>query len=229
MLKREANSIESEIWAHEDKRIKDAIIADEAERQRQEKARLQREKLERAKIEQARIQQEIGNPIKLIEKEQWIDKVNAGRVRVMKLSEHGEVERSLAEEFIRESAYWDHPTANRFVRAPRHTDRIYGYKNNWRIDFGANTFLIGHAIYRCQQTLLEFLDRYAYGYVISLAEIREKLKDNVLGAVANSEGYEYEGYYSAVDNDYMRFGTQAININDFVNLVLSKVQLNFFD
>ncbi len=236
-IQREANNLESEIWENEAKRLEEARLAKEAEelRERQEEeqrlelARLQREIQEKRQVEERkRIEQEIlkkeAKPkIKL--QEEWRKKINAGRARVGRLVEHGEIERSLAEEFIRESAYWhDHPCGHP-VNAPSHAKRIYGSKNNWRIDFGANTFLVGHAIWRCQKTLLEFLDSAEAGNITPLEELREKLKLGVRGAVANYEGYEYEVYYPETYNGYIKFGTQAIHTKAFVNLILRKVKL----
>ncbi|MEG4851461.1 hypothetical protein QUB10_11150 [Microcoleus sp. B5-D4] len=147
--------------------------------------------------------------------------VKAVRAKVQQLSVQGEVELELAKEFIRESAYWDHPTGS-LVRAPKHANRIYdNNRNNWVIDFGANSFLVGAAIYRCQQALLEFLEKAECRDVMPILQLREKLELIVRGSVSNHEGDEYDGYY-LVDDNFMRFGTQAINIYDFVNLIFSK-------
>ncbi|MEA5596650.1 phospholipase D-like domain-containing protein [Rivularia sp. UHCC 0363] len=205
-LRKEANQLENEIWAEETKHIEEARIARE-----QEKARIEKEIIQRK------------------EEFKWKEKVNSIRTKVKQLSEHKEIERSLAEEFIRKSAYWNHPKAGRFVLSPGHASRIIGNKKNWRIEFGSNSFLVGHAICRCQQTLLEFLRNFEYTKIKpsdnQKIELRQKLELNVLGAVANSKGYEY--YYPSDDN-YMVFGTQAINFKEFVNFFLKKVELDNF-
>jgi len=153
--------------------------------------------------------------------EQKKEVVNAARARVQQLSAHGEIELELAQEFIRESAYWDHPTGS-LVRAPKRAERIYKDKNNyWVVDFGSNSFLAGPAIYRCQEALLEFLEEAERGDVMPRPLLREKLELIVRGAVANHEGEEYRGGYP-VDNNCMMFGNQAINISDFVDLIFSK-------
>ena len=235
-VQREADDLESEIWEKESKRIKEARLAKETEelRKRQEEerkleeARLQREIAERQRFEKERREKEKEEKIKRQQEEKCQEKLNAIRARVLQLAEHGKVERSIAEEFIRKSAYWyDHPCGHP-ARAPRHFKRIKGHEEQWWIEFGSNKFLVGHAIFRCHKTLLEFLDNVKPGAIMSLTELRKKLELDVIGAVANYEGHEYEGYYSAVHGDYMKFGSQAININDFVNLVLAKVQLNSF-
>jgi hypothetical protein len=145
--------------------------------------------------------------------------VNAVRAKVQQFSVQGEVELELAKEFIRESMYWDHPSGS-LVRVPKQAERIYNNRNNWVIDFGANSFLVGAAIYRCQQALLEFLEKAECGDVMPRPQIREQLEFIVRGAVSNHAGDEYNGY--PVDDNFMRFGTQVINIYDFVNLIFSK-------
>lgn len=213
-LRKEINDLENEIWENQDERL--------------ENERLTKETEELIKIEEEakRLREsQLQDKLKRQQEEHRKEVVNAARTRVRQLSTHGEIERELAEEFISNSAYWNHPKSHRLVRAPGHATNIYGSQNNWRIDFGANSFLVGHAIYRCQQTLLEFLEKAESGYVMPIPELRGKLELIVQGAVANHEGYEYEGYYSAVYDNFIIFGVQAINICDFVNLVLRKAKL----
>jgi hypothetical protein len=199
LLKSEANKLEEEIWVEEAKRIEEARLAQKAEAER-----LEKEILEKKLVEQKKI-------IKRQEEEKCKERINIFRTKVSQLSEHGEIELSLAQEFIRKSAYWDHPKAG-LVSAPKHANRIRGHEKDWRIEFGANTFLVGHAIWRCQQSLLKFFDHIESRKIISfddqIRELRQELENNVLGAVANYGGDEYQGYYSAVNGDYMIFGTQ---------------------
>jgi len=213
-LRKEINDLEDEIWENQDERIENEQLAKEAEELRRVEEAAKR--LRESQLQEEQRQQE----------EQRKEVVNAARTRVQQLSTHGEIERQLAEEFIRESAYWDNPKALDLVRAPGHAKRIKGSPNDWRIKFGANSFLVGLAICRCQQTLLEFLEQAESGYVMARPQLREKLELIVQGAVANHEGDEYAGYYSAVSDNFMMFGTQAINICDFVNLILMKSGLN---
>ncbi|MEG4287197.1 hypothetical protein QUB68_29245 [Microcoleus sp. A006_D1] len=152
--------------------------------------------------------------------EQKKEVINATRARVQQLSTYGVIELELAQEFIRESAYWDHPSGS-LVRTPKRAERIYKYQNNyWAVDYGSNSFLVAPAIYRCQQALLKFLEEAERGDVMPRPQLREKLELIVRGAVANHEGDEYRCY--PVDNNSMMFGNQAINISDFVDLILSK-------
>ncbi len=126
------------------------------------------------------------------------------------------VPRELAIRFIEESAWWHHPYGLR--RAPGHSDRMDGIHGDWKVKFGANTFLVGRAISRCASTIDRYLAAIKQGHDQNRDELVEKLKFNVRGAVANWNGYEYR-YYDVQGNDMM-FGTQSIDVNDFVNLAL---------
>ena len=89
------------------------------------------------------------------------------------------------------------------------------------MDFGANTFLIGKAIERCNNEINKYIDAAAQGDIPDLDELKSKLKMHIRGAVANNDGYEYEGYYPLEGQDMM-FGAQSIDINDGVEYVLQK-------
>jgi len=65
----------------------------------------------------------------------------------------------LAESFIRTTANWNHPTANRYVSAPKHADNIYkNSQHGWAVDFGSNSFLVGKAIERCKNSINEYIE-----------------------------------------------------------------------
>ena len=53
------------------------------------------------------------------------------------------------------------------------------FKNDWKIDFGSNTFLISKAIMRCQTTLLNSINKAEKGEVIKIIELKDDLKLNV--------------------------------------------------
>ena len=206
-LNKEINYLERDLWENEKERIKNRQLAKKAEEKRQQEEQKRQE-------EQRRLE------------EQRQQVVNAARARVQQFSIYGVIELELAQEFIRESAYWDHPSGS-IVRAPKHSENIYKYYNNcypnnycWAVNFGSNTFLVGLAIYRCQEALLAFLEEARRGNMTSKPQLQENLKLIVQGAVSNHEGGEYRCY--PADNNYMMFGNQAINISDFVNLILNK-------
>lgn len=215
--------MEQEFWKNQAESIEQERLIRESEELRiaEEKAK----KLRQAQLEEKAREAEKLRQVQLRQEERhWQEEVNSAKQRVQKLLTHGEIDKELAKEFIRESAFWDHPSGS-MVSAPKHASRIYGSPNNWRIDFGANTFLVGQAIWRCQETILYFIEKAESGNVIPIEELREKLEDNVRGSVANHEGDEYEGYYSAIDGNCMIFGTQAINYCNFVNLIIEKAKL----
>jgi hypothetical protein len=210
-LKKEINDLEIDLWKNEEERRLEELA------QLEEEARLEEARLEEARLEeQRRLKEER-------EEKERKEVINAARARVQQLSAHGKIELELAKEFIKQSAYWyDHPCGSP-VRAARHANNIYeSYPNNWVINFGSNSFLVGAAIYRCQQALLEFLEKAECKDVMPIPQLREKLGLIVQGAVSNHEGEEYNGYYSAMRGNFMKFGSQAINIYDFVNLIFSQ-------
>ncbi|BAY66935.1 hypothetical protein NIES22_70790 (plasmid) [Calothrix brevissima NIES-22] len=169
------------------------------------------------------------------------------RERIINIAPEKYVNRSLAEEMIKKTAYWYSRSSSQLpVHAPNHFKRIYDpvgkryalsmalsgekisspIKSDWRIDFGSNTFLISKAILRCQSTLLAFLDSAESGDILKLVDLKDNLKMNVRQSVANHTGQEYEGYYSGFDGNHLIFGTQSISTEDFVNVILSKVNIH---
>lgn len=134
---------------------------------------------------------------------------------------HWSIDEETARLFIRKSAWWLRHPSGIAARAPRHQYNVYGSNPDWRIDFGANTFLVGRAIQRCLNTIDDALEKMSVGETVSLEEVHDLMFYNITGAVANYKGYEYEGYYSAIDSDRdMVFGTQSIDIKDFINCMM---------
>ncbi|MBD2341830.1 hypothetical protein H6G64_33395 [Calothrix sp. FACHB-156] len=168
------------------------------------------------------------------------------RERIINLASEQYVSRSLAEEMIQKTAYWYKHQSGHPVHAPNHFKRIYDpvgkryalsmalsgekiskpIKSDWKIDFGGNAFLITKAILRCQASLLKFLDNAEAGDVATLVDLKHELKINVRQSVANYNGQEYEGYYSGFDGNHLIFGAQSISTEDFVNVILSKVNVH---
>jgi hypothetical protein len=137
-----------------------------------------------------------------------------------------ERDKELAERFIRESAWWLTHSSNRPVRAPRHAERLYNSRHGWAVDFGVNTFLVGKAIERCIRVLDRCCDETAAGQVLSRSDVEAKLKCVIRGAVANSNGQEYQGLYPA-KNDMMEFGAQGIGVDDSVRFMLAESNLRW--
>ncbi|WP_431023941.1 phospholipase D-like domain-containing protein [Halomonas sp. H5] len=127
----------------------------------------------------------------------------------------------VARYFARNSAWWLRHPSGRPVRAPGYEDKIYGESPDWRIGFGANEFMIGIAISRCLATLDEAVNNISAGRKINREDVERGFFYDITGAVANYEGVEYEGYYSAIAGGRdMVFGTQSIDIKDFIDCLL---------
>ncbi|MDO9269773.1 MAG: hypothetical protein Q7T96_11780 [Methylobacter sp.] len=126
---------------------------------------------------------------------------------------------------IEHCAYWDHPKAG-WIQAPKHAQRISNGSYGYQISFGANYFLVSLAISRCVNTISDLIDSWEIlGFGYSMQELREKLELHVRGAVANSDGCEYKGYYPIHGNRII-FGTQAIDVKDFVGIVIATSKIS---
>lgn len=124
----------------------------------------------------------------------------------------------VAKSFIRNTAWWiGHPSGP--VKAPKHATRIYESHHGWAIDFGANTFLVGKAIERCKNKINDFFEQAANGQLPLKTDVKNALKHQVSGAVANNDGYEYAGYYPIESRDLV-FGTQSIDVEDAANYMI---------
>ncbi len=131
----------------------------------------------------------------------------------------------IAEGFLRKSCWWLTHSSGSPVRAPGHADRLYrDDRHGWAVAFGANTFLVGKAIERSAKKLKEFLDAAATGGRPSTEELKRNLRSAIAGAVANFDGNEYAGYYPITGNE-LTFGAQAIDLNDAVSYLLTKVDV----
>ncbi|MGY3451943.1 hypothetical protein ACVILH_004285 [Bradyrhizobium sp. USDA 4353] len=137
-----------------------------------------------------------------------------------------EREKVLAEGFVRASAWWLTHSSYRPVRAPRHAERLYMSHHGWAVDFGANSFLVGKAIERCQSILDQCEEEAAAGHVVSRVDIEAKLKKAISGAVANSNGEEYQGYYP-IKGDLLVFGAQGIGVDDGASYMINEANLRW--
>lgn len=136
------------------------------------------------------------------------------------------IEKEVAQYLVRQSAWWLKHPAGYAVRAPRHASNIYGSNRDWRIDFGANSFLVGRAAVRCLRTVKDAIDRIDRGELISYKDIRSRMFHNIWGSVANFEGVEYEGFYSAIEGNDIVFGTQSVDVSDFIECIESLTGIN---
>jgi hypothetical protein len=133
---------------------------------------------------------------------------------------NGEIDLKLAQSFIRTSAWWHSHSSGQLVRARNYADRIYGSNGDWKVNFGANTFLVGRAIRRCFQTMREYIDNWEAGIATDPTELVYRLRRHVAGAVAGYNGSEMHGFYPLRGDDMM-FGTLSIDVKFFVREVLS--------
>jgi hypothetical protein len=150
--------------------------------------------------------------------------VTDGAKEALQLELHREKE--LAECFIRASTWWLTHSSYRPVRAPRHAERLYMSQHGWAVDFGGNSFLVGKAIERCRMVLDRYRDEAAAGQVVLRSDVEAKLKQVISGAVANSNGEEYQGYYP-IKNDLLKFGAQGIGVDDGANFMLGHSDLQW--
>jgi hypothetical protein len=137
------------------------------------------------------------------------------RKRVAEAIERLSADRELAQAYIRKSIWWHSHSSGLPVRAPRHALRVTGWEGDWRLELGANFFLVGRAIARCMSVLEEYLVALENEDPPPASEIVGRLRLQVRGAVANATGSEYNGFYPLTGVDMM-FGTTSIDVADFV-------------
>jgi len=138
------------------------------------------------------------------------------------LNKEEEIPKELARQFIKNTVYWDHPKAYRYVPAPSHSDRIENnFLHGWSIKFGANYFLVGKAIKRCRRTINNYIENNT---TISFDKLKDDLSKNIRGAVATGNNDEYSGYYPLEDG-YMKFGVQAIDVDEGIEFLIKEVGL----
>lgn len=126
-----------------------------------------------------------------------------------------------AQEFVRQTAYWDHPKAYSYVSAPGHAKNIYLHPLGWAVDFGENTFLPGMAIARCHGVMAQIFRELEDGSVRFREDAISRLRSAISGSVANGDGQEYAGCYP-MDGTYLRFGNQLIDTIKGAQLILKK-------
>lgn len=97
-------------------------------------------------------------------------------------------------------------------------------QEHWILEFGANSFLVSKAIYRCHYRISSLISNLENGNLLSLQYLINNLKYSITGSVANYKGDEYSSY-SSVKGYWMIFGTQAINIKEFIEALLRELRL----
>lgn len=149
--------------------------------------------------------------------------ISTARTILHELLPNGRVSKELAQEFVRKSTWWyEYPKAKRPVPAPKHSLNIYEMDGEWQIDFGRNTFLVSKAIKRCIIVIKEYIKSFEEGHPWSREELIRCLHLQVRGSVA-IYGKEYKGFYNHMVGNDMKFGVTSIDVNDFTNLILSRI------
>ena len=131
----------------------------------------------------------------------------------------------VAQRLISDSAWWyGHPRGP--VHAPKHYENVTAGHHGWELAFGANAFLVEKAIRRCIKLIGESVALAEKNAVrVDGKDLRQRLALQVRGSVANFEGNEYDGLYNTSDG-FMHFGTQAINVNDFVDTIWKLAEIH---
>ena len=143
------------------------------------------------------------------------DEAAAVTARLNRFLEGGRVRLLLVQRLVSDSAWWyGHPKGP--ARAPKHFERVTTGAHGWELEFGANYFLVEAAIRRCTVLISDAIRAVLEnGVKVDCVKLREDMRWQVRGAVANFNGEEYGSYYD-ISKGFMHFGTQAINVNDFV-------------
>ena len=143
----------------------------------------------------------------MIATKQWKDEI---LLRLSSLvTDSGKISLTLAQEIIEGCAWWEgHPSGP--VRARGHAKNIQGQNGSWRLDFGANSFLISTAVLRSCNRIRAWLSK-RNGEILSTdwAELHSSIASALRCSVSNHSGDEYD-YYSAGTEDKIIFGVQAI-------------------
>jgi len=134
------------------------------------------------------------------------------------------IPKEIAQQFIRRSAWWLTHSSGMPVRARGHARRIYKSQHGWTVVFGGNSFLVGKAVERCRNEINNFFEEASSGKLPRLSDLKKLLCRQISGAVANNDGYEYDGYYPITDGQLI-FGAQAIDVNDGADYLIEEAEL----
>lgn len=146
------------------------------------------------------------------------------RKQILILKPADRVPLRIAKFFIEHTAYWDHPSGS-LVKAPKHAENITDGENGWELKLGGNSFLIEYAIDSSIRLLNKVLDSFLKDNPIcTYNELNDRLILIVRGAVANNNGCKYNGYYPCYGSNIF-FGTQVINIKNFVGIILATIKI----
>jgi hypothetical protein len=138
---------------------------------------------------------------------------NLARERLSALASKQSIPREMASDFIKASAFWDHPKAGYMVRSPGDARHVKMSDQGWILDRG-NKLLIEKAIQRCARLSLDAVTKLLSGEVVHLETLRAQLGDAIRSSVARYDGKEYNGFYS--ESLYsIPLGSHSIDVIEF--------------
>jgi len=160
--------------------------------------------------------------------EKYKREINELLKKIDALTKNGHVSKAILATSIEKSAWW---LAHRSgpVRAPKHAERLKGPETRRVIKYGANTFNVSEAFLCCMKEMKGFLqsNRTTPNFSKqSLPKLRQKLDDAVCSSVYSSTGCRYTKY--PMDENKMIFGTQAINVKEFIDYLFEIIPIDRF-
>jgi hypothetical protein len=131
----------------------------------------------------------------------------------------------VAERLVKKSAWWyDHPQGK--VRAPKHCERIANGVHGLQLEFGANKFLVEHAMRLIHHTFTYAVCRAVEcDDYVDAAEIRNALALNVRQSVAGFDDLVFNPY-SGDDGEFLHLGASEIRVSDVVEEVYRMCELH---
>jgi hypothetical protein len=108
----------------------------------------------------------------------------------------GKVPLELATFFIMRTIWWHSHSSGSPVLASGHARRITGSDGDWRVKFGANSFLVGRAISRCYVTIRQYIDGVEAGKKVDPAFIVGILRLRIASSVAVTMDSSWEAIQS---------------------------------
>lgn len=133
----------------------------------------------------------------------------------------GDVSLDLAKAFIRRSTWWHSHSSGSPVQASGFANRITGHSGDWRVKFGANSFLVGRAISKCNEILRQYIDGFEAGSAIKPSLMVGLLRMAISSSVAGYDGMGLGRY--PITGDDMMFGTMSIDVKFFIRELLERL------
>jgi hypothetical protein len=182
-----------------------------------------------------------------------LDASVAVRRKLEQFGESNSVPGALARKLIEACAWWyRHPQSP--TRAPGHAERVKKGTHGWELELGGNYFLVERAIIRSKSVIIAALEEAsASNCMIDGRVLRGRLSTCVRESVGDYSHAIYPYYQGGAEKKtrrpllvlgesgikraqmkqldetskgFMHFGTQAINVDDFVAAIWRELELN---